>query len=119
MFTNPAHFDSDGQLTIERFHEQNWCQLSARNLCKGHILKEYITKRACDGVHFDRVNYVGDGSNDLCPSLRLTSRDRVFPRAGYPLHKLIPARVDSGELVAEVYPFNSGDDVWKVFCHDH
>lgn len=67
-----------------------------------------------EGVHFDRVNYVGDGSNDLCPSLRLSAQDRVFPRVSYPLHKLVLSRVESKEMLAQVYPFTSGDDIWKV-----
>lgn len=99
---------------MERYHEQNWCPLSARNLCKGHVLKEYIAKRGVEGVTFERVNYAGDGSNDLCPSLKLSTRDRVFPRAGFPLAKLTAARAASKELQAQVFPFTSGEDIWKV-----
>ena len=104
---------------MERFHEQNWCNLSARNLCKGHVLKEYIAKRGTDGVKFDRINYAGDGSNDLCPSLKLGPNDRVFPRVGFPLHKLSVARAETKDLQAAIFPFNSGDDIWKVLSCEH
>ncbi|KAH9391290.1 Phospho-2-dehydro-3-deoxyheptonate aldolase AroG [Tyrophagus putrescentiae] len=115
VFTNPAAFDPvTGVLQMERYHEQNWCPLSARNLCKGHVLKEYIAKRGAEGVHFERVNYAGDGSNDLCPSLKLGPRDRVFPRVGYPLHKLTVAKAASKELQAPIFPFVGGEDIWKV-----
>ncbi|KAJ6225233.1 hypothetical protein RDWZM_003778 [Blomia tropicalis] len=114
VFTNPAHFDANGCLQIERFHEQNWCKLSSRNLCKGHIMKDFIAKRLAAGVHYDRINYAGDGSNDLCPSLKLSKNDRVFPRSGYPLHRLLANRKESGELSAQVFPFTSGEDIWKV-----
>lgn len=104
---------------MERFHEQNWCQLSARNLCKGHVLKEYIAKRGAEGVKFNHVNYVGDGSNDLCPSLKLSAVDRVFPRVGYPLHKLCAAKLETKELQARMFPFKSGDDIWKILREEN
>ncbi|KAF7495594.1 putative phosphatase phospho2 [Sarcoptes scabiei] len=115
IFTNPAHFDDSGCLRIKQFHRQNWCQLSAKNLCKGHILKEYIAKRSKEQVHFDRISYVGDGSNDLCPALRLSERDLVFARYNFPLHRKAEGH---RELQAQLIPFVDGDDIWKVICNN-
>lgn len=41
--------------------------------------------------HYDRVLYVGDGSNDVCPALWLGPRDAVFARRGLALAKALQA----------------------------
>jgi len=82
-FTNPAFYDDKGLLNIDMYHEQDWCTLSTKNLCKGHILQSYIEERAEQGVKFDCVGYVGDGNNDLCPCLKLSGTDLAFPRKDY------------------------------------
>ncbi|CAB0005495.1 unnamed protein product [Nesidiocoris tenuis] len=82
VFTNPAEFDG-GTLRIQKHHKQDWCALSSENLCKGHILENYIEKRKVEGVEFDKILYVGDGNNDYCPSLKLREEDVTFPRKGY------------------------------------
>lgn len=40
-------------------------------------------------MSYDRVVYVGDGRNDLCPVLGLTERDIAVVRKGYPLAKTL------------------------------
>ena len=128
IFTNRSYFNLDGCLSIEPYYYQNWCHLSPTNLCKGHILTEYILKRSAeDGVHFDRINYVGDGQNDICPALRSlkSTRDRLFPRLGYSLDKYLREQKvteckesmfeDDQNLVnAQVFPFTCGNDIWNV-----
>lgn len=116
LFTNRSHFDVEGRLCLERCHLQDWCKLSPPNLCKGHLLKDYISQRGAEGMHFDVINYVGDGANDLCPSLKLSHTDRVFPRLGFPLLSLLAAKVKAKELSARVFPFTGGDDIWKVLA---
>lgn len=93
IFTNPAWFDDDGCLRIKYYHEQSECDLSTKNLCKGMILKDYVKSREKDnnGVKFSRIIYVGDGKNDLCPSLRLNKKDHVFARRGYTLETMLKA----------------------------
>ncbi len=112
IYTNPAKFDGRGCLQIDEYHEQTWCEISAHNLCKGYVLMEYIAKRKEeDGIAFSRISYVGDGQNDVCPSLRLGQNDRVFARSGYPLHKRLALNHD---LKAQMHPFTNGHDIWKV-----
>lgn len=41
--------------------------------------------------------YVGDGGNDLCPSLGLGSGDVVFPRKGYALEARVAKIRDAGK----------------------
>ncbi|KAJ8889151.1 hypothetical protein PR048_008645 [Dryococelus australis] len=111
VFTNPAYFSEDGLLHISMYHEQNWCKLSSKNLCKGHILGTYIEQRRVDGMLFHQVSYVGDGKNDLCPSLKLSKNDFVFPRYGFALHKVIEMQENSME--ASVHPWKDGRDIMK------
>lgn len=132
VLTNPARFTDDDLLIIDEYHIQDYCSMSARNLCKGEALKNFIGKRMLDhNTVYTCVNYVGDGENDLCPSTKLSNRDRVFPREGYSLARLC-ARLkassssghvrDSGnselnklpELKATIVPWTSGEDILRV-----
>ncbi|XP_076436217.1 pyridoxal phosphate phosphatase PHOSPHO2-like isoform X2 [Babylonia areolata] len=87
IFTNPAEYNSDGCLVIERYHTQDWCPLSTVNMCKGHILQEHIKQRLKEGVSYSHVIYIGDGSNDLCPGLTLKAEDYLLARKGFSLWK--------------------------------
>lgn len=109
VYTNPAKFDENGQLRLQCYHLQDWCDLSTVNLCKGHILKTHIEQQRDIGVEYDVVCYVGDGSNDLCPCLKLRSRDIAFPRVGYKLINELDQR--RGEVNAKVIPWQSGSDI--------
>ena len=113
VFTNPASFDDQGCLTIQFYHRQDWCQLSSINLCKGHILEEYIASRANEGVTYDQVSFVGDGSNDLCPMLRLRSQDLAFVRKNFRLEKIISRRTEQ-DLKAKVIMWDNGKDILDV-----
>jgi pyridoxal phosphate phosphatase PHOSPHO2 len=120
VFTNPACYNEDGCLNIEMYHLQEFCELSTKNLCKGHILDSYIEERAAVGVTFSQIAYVGDGRYDLCPCLRLSEKDLVFPREGFQLNKLIrdlQNRKDA-RLKAGVHIWKTGNDIIKVIS-DH
>ncbi|UYV61574.1 hypothetical protein LAZ67_1005347 [Cordylochernes scorpioides] len=117
IFTNPAYFDEEGRLCINEYQDQDWCTLCSRNLCKGSILKDYIAKRQEEGVNFNQVAYVGDGRNDLCPSLTLTSRDLVFPRKGFKLDSLIQEKKE--DLDAAYFTWESGHDIRNILFTDN
>jgi len=89
VYTNPAQFDSAGMLKIKPFGFQDWCPLSEKNMCKASILIDHVNKKGDNGVNYPFIAYVGDGSNDLCPSLSLRSQDFVFARKNFMLPKLI------------------------------
>ncbi len=110
IYTNPAKFDDNGCLTIEYYHTQDWCTISTVNLCKGHILDQHISEANKNSVQYSVVCYVGDGSNDLCPSLHLRPCDFVFARKGYTLLKKIH-KLPEGQLRAKVVPWDSGEDI--------
>jgi len=116
VFTNPACYDKDGCLKIEMYHLQDFCKLSTKNLCKGHILDLYVAERAAVGAKFSKIAYVGDGRNDLCPSLRLSENDLVFPRKGFQLDKLIRDMQNQEDLhlKAKVHTWETGNDIIRV-----
>ncbi|KAF9347141.1 hypothetical protein BGX26_001366 [Mortierella sp. AD094] len=73
IITNPAHFDDQGRLHVARYHgldkEPHGCSLPCHpNLCKGRELQKLIDSQA-----WDQVIYMGDSTNDFCPSTRLLS----------------------------------------------
>ncbi len=115
VYTNPAEFDSNGQLQLEPFHENKDCKLSGVNLCKGRVLKDYMDSNP----KFEFVAYVGDGSNDFCPMLSLTPNDLAFPRSGqtseYGITREIRRRKKQGlELKCKVKEWCDGHDVLKT-----
>lgn len=113
IFSNPAWFDDDGLLNIENYHHQNWCKLSVKNLCKGDVMDKYIKQRHNEGVVFNKIGYVGDGSNDFCPMIRLSIDDMIFPRINYPIMKQFNNRSDNLTPKAEIIPWKNGDDIWQ------
>ncbi|GFS27147.1 pyridoxal phosphate phosphatase PHOSPHO2 [Elysia marginata] len=120
IFTNPAEFNDAGCLTLQGYHSQDWCSLSTVNMCKGHILKNFIDMKRKSGIEYASVLYVGDGYNDLCPSLELRPQDFVFPRVGFKLHKLITKMskenkpVDMSALTARIKQWESGLDILET-----
>ncbi|KAG0057522.1 putative phosphatase phospho1 [Gryganskiella cystojenkinii] len=109
VITNPSHFDERGRLHVARFHgaekPPHGCpRPCAVNLCKGKELQKMI-----DSQHWDRVVYMGDSTNDFCPSTRLQSKDVVLARANLLLEKAIRAQP---ELVqANIIYWSSPKDV--------
>jgi RNA polymerase II subunit A small phosphatase-like protein len=69
----------------ESFHGSHECPLCPSNLCKGRELDALCSAHP----HRQRIVYVGDGANDLCPALCLGADDVVLARAGHPLAALI------------------------------
>ncbi|KAE8580976.1 hypothetical protein XENTR_v10024614 [Xenopus tropicalis] len=88
VFTNPAAFDSVGNLTVQNFHVHH-CTTCPTNLCKKKVLEEFVAKQSSNSAHYSKIVYVGDGGNDLCPVTFLKKGDIAMPRAGYTLDKHI------------------------------
>ncbi|KAI8588843.1 putative phosphatase-domain-containing protein [Geranomyces variabilis] len=99
VITNPARFDNEGRLRVERLIPADGLQHDcangcAVNICKGKFLTEYIATHG----PFTSVIYAGDGKNDLCPAMTLRARDYILPRTGHTLAKLLcpPGSVEAG-----------------------
>lgn len=89
IFTNPARFNNDGKLNVNEYHTQHSCNMSSVNLCKGKILMDFVDEKRTQNVFYDRIVYIGDGKNDLCPVLRLSQADIACARQDYQLIKYL------------------------------
>lgn len=121
VFTNPAAFDGDGVLRIRPHHQQTECALSTVNLCKGRVLEEFLRERHADAVQpvaYGQVYYVGDGRNDLCPTLRLSRVDLCCPRIGFWLEKEMKKRAaaaaEGGDLQCGLLDWANGEQLLDV-----
>ncbi|GBE80684.1 phosphatase phospho-type [Sparassis latifolia] len=123
VVTNPAEWDASGLLKLRRKIDpagpQHQCAVGCSpNMCKGEELEAFLARHRPD---FDRVIYVGDGSNDFCPILRLRSQDMVLCRRHRGLHKLITAYegdetfADDRRVKAEVRYWTGAWEVEEIF----
>ncbi|XP_028287120.1 probable phosphatase phospho1 [Parambassis ranga] len=114
IFTNPASFDASGRLVLLPFHS-HLCSCCPDNMCKQVILRDYLAARQKErgGARFQRVFYIGDGANDICPSLALGPQDTAFPRRDFPMHKLLMEmqQSQSAKFRANIVPWVSGEDI--------
>ncbi|MEW5308976.1 MAG: hypothetical protein WDW38_000893 [Sanguina aurantia] len=102
ILTNAGVAVPDQPLHITPFHtpaRPHTCPRCSHNLCKHAALTAHRARHAeGTGKDYERVFYVGDGGNDLCPSLGLGSGDVVFPRKGYALEaRISKIRRDAGK----------------------
>ncbi|XP_028332078.1 probable phosphatase phospho1 [Gouania willdenowi] len=114
VFTNPASFDDTGRLVLRPFHSHS-CARCPSNMCKQVILREYLSLRQKErgGTPFERVFYVGDGANDMCPCLALGPHDTAFSRRNFPMHELLEEMQKSQTEMfkANMVPWVSGEDI--------
>lgn len=114
IFTNPASFDASGRLVLLPFHSHS-CPRCPDNMCKQVILREYLASRQKErgGASFQKLFYIGDGANDICPTLALGPRDTAFPRKDYPMHRLIMEMQHSqaAKIKPNIVPWVSGEDI--------
>jgi pyridoxal phosphate phosphatase PHOSPHO2 len=109
VFTNPAEFNEKGMLVIRPFHHQTECQLSSVNLCKGKILEDFLE---ASGALYDKVYFMGDGRNDICPMLRI-KRGYMCPREGFYCSKELENVIASvnHDLPAKIQRWTDGTDL--------
>lgn len=77
IITNPGYYDANGILHVSSYHnieQPHNCQLCPCNLCKGFVVDSLNIN------NYQHVYYIGDGNNDVCPSLHLRSIDKVCAR---------------------------------------
>lgn len=113
IFTNPAHFDASGRLVLGPHHAHS-CPSCPDNMCKQRILHDYLARRGKErGRPFQRVFYVGDGANDVCPCTALGETDVAFARKGFPMHTLLVGLQEKQphEVKVKVHPWSRGEDV--------
>ncbi|XP_067869059.1 phosphoethanolamine/phosphocholine phosphatase-like [Heterodontus francisci] len=118
IYTNPACIDNKNTLVINPYHS-HMCQQCPINMCKRQILHDHLVERTEEEVEFEKIFYVGDGTNDFCPSVVLTATDVIFPRKNYSLHRLISEikMREPSAFQAQVVPWESAEDI-LLFLQD-
>lgn len=79
-------------------------------MCKGEELEAYLERQGGRST-YDRIVYIGDGSNDFCPLLRLTKNDLALVRFDFSLARRI---AKEGEAAGMTVPVSYWDGAWEV-----
>ncbi|KAL0341924.1 UNVERIFIED_CONTAM: Inorganic pyrophosphatase 2 [Sesamum calycinum] len=112
--TNPSYVDDQGRLRISPyvdFHTSpHGCNLCPPNMCKGMIIERIQASIEKEGKK--RMIYLGDGSGDFCPSLKLKEGDFMMPRKNYPVWDLICE--NRAVLRAEIHEWADGAELERV-----
>ena len=108
IFAQPAIVTDDGKFKVSSIPKE-WggpCKASTAGsqICKMAILKHYLQLH-----QYEKIVFVGDGSNDICLSLFLGSEDVIFPRVGYKLVELL----EQNCVQAKVIAWQDGFDIIK------
>lgn len=115
--TNPTFVDEEGRLRIFPFHDLNstphGCKLCPPNMCKGLVIDQIKASVSDSGKK--RFIYLGDGSGDYCPSLKLGESDFVMPRKKYPLWKHICG--NPMLIKAKVHEWSTGEEQERILLH--
>ncbi|KAI5383224.1 thiamine phosphate phosphatase-like protein [Lathyrus oleraceus] len=115
--TNPTFVDEKGCLHVTPFHDSlslppHDCHLCPPNMCKGLVIDRIRGSLAESETRFI---YVGDGTGDYCPTLKLGENDFVMPRKNYPLWKSICS--DPKPVHAKVHDWSNGEELENILLN--
>ncbi|KAH0982452.1 hypothetical protein GBA52_009629 [Prunus armeniaca] len=113
--TNPSHVDEEGRLRIFPHHDftkfYHGCSSPCPpNMCKGVVIERIQTSVCTEGKK--KIIYLGDGSGDYCPSLKLKEGDFVMPRKNFPLFDLICK--DPSLIKAGIHEWTDGEELEQI-----
>jgi len=116
IVTNPAEWREDGLLVVRRRVDPEGPQHSCRvgcspNMCKGEELEALLKGKE----RFDKVIYIGDGSNDFCPILRLREHDVALARLARGLEQRIKSEGQVAGLKCQVHFWEGAWEVEEFF----
>ena len=100
----PTEITDDGKMTVHPC-PQDWggpCRITGRAICKVSVLRHFAQRQ-----NYEKIIYIGDGKNDLCPALNLGKNDVVCPRKGYALISLLEKYC----IQAQIVPWDNGIDL--------
>ncbi|RDX88604.1 Inorganic pyrophosphatase 2, partial [Mucuna pruriens] len=124
--SNPAFVDSQGRLRITPFHDSTLpphaCPRCPPNMCKVTPL----VSQCHMGLVIDQIRsslpenerrfiYLGDGSGDYCPTMKLEGGDFVMPRKNYPLWNQICS--DPKLVAAQVHDWSNGEELENILLN--
>ncbi|KAL9460912.1 hypothetical protein AB3S75_003996 [Citrus x aurantiifolia] len=112
--TNPGFVDEERRLRIFPFHDftkcSHGCDLCPPNMCKGVVIERIQASLSKEGNK--KIIYLGDGSGDYCPSLKLSEGDHVMPRKNFPLWDLI---IRNPMLIkAKIHEWTDGEEIEQI-----
>ncbi|GAV80256.1 Put_Phosphatase domain-containing protein [Cephalotus follicularis] len=113
--TNPGFVDEECTLRILPYHDftlsPHGCTLSCPpNMCKGMIIKRIQESVLAEGKK--KFIYLGDGTGDYCPSLKLVEGDYLMPRKNFPLWNLI---CENPKLIkAKIHEWSDGEELENI-----
>lgn len=114
--TNPAFVDNQRRLRVTPFHDSTLpphaCPLCPSNMCKGLVIDQI---RGSLPESERRFIYIGDGTGDYCPTLKLKEGDFVMPRKNYPLWNRICK--DPKLVAAEVHDWSTGEELENILLN--
>ncbi|GMI92701.1 PHOSPHOETHANOLAMINE/PHOSPHOCHOLINE PHOSPHATASE3 [Hibiscus trionum] len=117
IYTNPTFVDEEGRLRIFPYHDStlspHGCSRCPTNLCKGLVLDQIRAPVPERGRQ--SFIYLGDGSGDYCPTLKLRDSDYVMPRKNYPLWNRILS--DRASVKAQVHEWSNGEELERILLH--
>ncbi|KAK9706524.1 hypothetical protein RND81_07G132800 [Saponaria officinalis] len=111
--TNPSYVDDEGRLRIFPHHRDfvnlshGCCNPCPSNMCKGDVIKRILRDESNK-----KIIYLGDGSGDYCPSIKLRPGDHVMPRKNFPVWDLISK--NPSLIQAKIHEWSNGDDLEQV-----
>lgn len=109
--TNPGFVDEEGRLRILPYHDfkksPHGCYRCPPNMCKGLVIERLLSEEGSK-----KLIYLGDGSGDYCPSLKLREGDHVMPRKNYPLWDLISSNPKL--IKAKIHEWTDGADLERI-----
>ncbi|GAA5841204.1 hypothetical protein JCM11251_003233 [Rhodosporidiobolus azoricus] len=115
VITNPAKFLDNGLLEVKRRVDPNGPQHSCKvgcspNMCKGEELEAWVARNGGWDA-FDKIIYLGDGGNDLCPVLHLRPQDVVLARSYRELFRKLNDKTGKTDVKCEVVHWGGA---WEV-----
>ncbi|KAG8823007.1 hypothetical protein FRC19_004815 [Serendipita sp. 401] len=115
--TNPAEWREDGLLVVRRRVDptgpQHTCTVGCSpNMCKGEELTAFLVEHG----EYDKVVYIGDGSNDFCPVVRLREQDTVFARTARGLQRRIEREGAQAGLKCKVVYWEGAWEIEEAFA---
>jgi len=105
VYTNPSKIE-DGLIKIHPYTIQTTCDQCYINMCKGTIVEKHVLGT---NKKYNKILYIGDGQNDLCPVLKLKQNDIAFPRIGYPLEHLLKSNITQSQII----PWHTAEHIYE------
>lgn len=103
-------------ISIENYENpsQTVCQHCPPNLCKGLIVERYRKTN-----RYEKICFVGDGTNDVCPALKLQQNDFVFAKVDLSTGKNFPLaekliKQEKNHLRASLFFWENIEDVHRT-----